>query len=105
VIQLDSQASNNVFGRATFELLDAIGGQAALAIKNAMLVRQLHSVQSDDWRRLERVVRSLPVGVVVLDDQRRCVLANEWVTARASTIVRSLPARSSTGSPAFRRTG
>ncbi|HEV7554795.1 MAG TPA: ATP-binding protein, partial [Kofleriaceae bacterium] len=86
VIQLDSQASNNVFGPRDVELLEAIGGQAALAIKNAMLVRQLHSVQSDDWRRLERVVRSLPVGVVVLDDQRRCVLANEWVTARSSTI-------------------
>ena len=86
VIQLDSQASNNVFGPRDVELLEAISGQAALAIKNAMLVRQLHSVQSDDWRRLERVVRSLPVGVVVLDDQRRCVLANEWVTTRSSTI-------------------
>jgi signal transduction histidine kinase len=86
VIHLDSQVSKNVFQQRDLDLLCAIAGQAALAIKNAMLVRQLRSVQSDEWRRLERVVRNLPVGVVVLDDQRRCLLVNEWVTARAAAI-------------------
>jgi two-component system cell cycle sensor histidine kinase/response regulator CckA len=32
------------------------------------------------------VVKNLPVGVIVLDDQRSCLLANEWVTARAGAI-------------------
>jgi signal transduction histidine kinase len=86
VIHLDSQASNNVFGPRDLELLGAIAGQAALAIKNAMLVRQVQTVRSADWRRLERVVANLPVGVVVLDDQRGCVLANDWVAARAAVI-------------------
>jgi signal transduction histidine kinase len=86
VIHLDSQATKNVFQQRDLDLLCAVAGQAALAIKNAMLVRQLRSVQSDEWRRLERVVKNLPVGVVVLDDQRRCLLVNEWVTSRAATI-------------------
>ncbi|MGH9888726.1 MAG: GAF domain-containing protein, partial [bacterium] len=70
VISLDSQASKNVFQARDLDLLTAIASQAALAIKNAMLVRQVQSVQSEEWRRLERVVKNLPVGVVVLDDQR-----------------------------------
>jgi signal transduction histidine kinase len=86
VIHLDSQAVNNVFQQRDLELLCAVAGQAALAIKNAMLVRQVQSVQSEEWRRLDRVVKNLPVGVVVLDDQRRCLLANAWVTARAAAI-------------------
>jgi signal transduction histidine kinase len=86
VIYLDSQAMNNVFQQRDLDLLSAVAGQAALAIKNAMLVRQVRTVQSDEWQRLERVVKNLPVGVVVLDDQRRCLLVNEWVTARAAAI-------------------
>jgi signal transduction histidine kinase len=66
VIHLDSQATKNVFRQRDLDLLCAVAGQAALAIKNAMLVRQLRSVQSEEWRRLERVVKNLPVGVVVL---------------------------------------
>ncbi|HET9992572.1 MAG TPA: ATP-binding protein [Kofleriaceae bacterium] len=86
VIQLDSNAMDNVFAQRDLELLGAIASQASLAIHNAMLVQQMQARRSDDWRRLERVVASLPVGVVVLDDQNRCVLANEWIVQRASTI-------------------
>ncbi|HVV88613.1 MAG TPA: ATP-binding protein [Kofleriaceae bacterium] len=86
VIQLDSQATNAVFGPRDLELLVAIASQAALAIKNVMLVRRVQAVQSADWRRLERVVTNLPVGVIVLDEERRCVLVNPWVTTRARTI-------------------
>ena len=86
VIHLDSQAVNHVFQQRDLDLLGAVAGQAALAIKNAMLVRRIQTVQSEQWRRLERVVANLPVGVIVLDDQRRCLLANQWVTARAAAI-------------------
>jgi signal transduction histidine kinase len=86
VISLDSQATKNVFQQRDLDLLSAIAGQAALAIKNAMLVRQVKSVQSEEWSRLDRVVKNLPVGVVVLDDQRRCLLVNQWVTSRAAAI-------------------
>jgi len=63
-----------------------VASQAALAIKNALLVAQIQSVRDEQWRRLERVVGDLPVGVVVLDDQHRCLLANPWVTARAALL-------------------
>lgn len=86
VILIDSSALVNVFGPRDLELLDAIAGPAALAIKNAMLVRQVQSVISEEWRRLERVVRDLPIGVVVLDESRRCVMANQWISSRAGDI-------------------
>src|SRR5215475_6707998 len=46
------------------ELLSVIAGQAALAIKNAMLARKVWTAVDDDWRHLERVVRDLPAGVI-----------------------------------------
>jgi signal transduction histidine kinase/CheY-like chemotaxis protein len=86
VMSFDSQATKNVFQQRDLDVLGAVAGQAALAIKNAMLVRQVRDVQSEEWARLERVLKNLPVGVIVLDDQRRCLLANAWVTARAPAI-------------------
>ena len=86
VIHLSSQAGDHVFQQRDLDLLSAVAGQAALAIKNAMLVRQVQAVQHDEWLRLERVVDNLPVGVVVLDDHRRCLLVNGWVTQRAQAI-------------------
>ncbi|MDQ3298924.1 MAG: ATP-binding protein [Myxococcota bacterium] len=86
VIQIDSRALANAFGPKELELLDAIAGPAALAIKNAMLVRQVQSAISDEWRRLERVVRDLPLGVVVLDEHRTCVMVNKWVTSRHADV-------------------
>ena len=86
VVQLESNAMDNMFTQRDLELLGAISSQASLAIRNAMLVQQMQARRTDDWRRLERVVASLPVGVVVLDDSQRCVLANEWIVQRAATI-------------------
>ncbi|HEY1549971.1 MAG TPA: ATP-binding protein [Kofleriaceae bacterium] len=86
VIQLDSTAVSNTFGRGDLEVLQVIATQAALAIKNAMLVHQMRSVRSADWERLARVVANLPVGVVVLDDRQRCVLANDWVSRRTDLL-------------------
>ena len=86
VVQLESNAMDNVFAQRDLELLGAIASQASLAIRNAMLVQQIQAQRSEDWRRLERVVASLPVGVVVLDDTHRCLLANEWILQRASTV-------------------
>ncbi|MBC7977098.1 MAG: FHA domain-containing protein, partial [Myxococcales bacterium] len=82
VVQLDSRASNGVFAPRDLELLGVIAGHASLAIKNAMLVRQVRSAVDDDWRHLDRVVRDLPVGVIVLDRRGRCRLANHWVRSR-----------------------
>jgi signal transduction histidine kinase len=86
VIQLDSQAMNHVFSPTDLELLQAIASQAALAIKNAMLVRQAQASQTEHWRRLERVVKTLQVGIIVVDDEQRCVLVNEWIAQRAATL-------------------
>lgn len=86
VIQLDSRADTGVFLPRDLELLSVIAGQAALAIKNAMLVDQIRAAAEDEWRHLERVLRDLPVGVVVLDRCGRCRIANRWVTSRAPLI-------------------
>ncbi|MEO7735490.1 MAG: FHA domain-containing protein, partial [Kofleriaceae bacterium] len=86
VVQLDSRAANNVFVQRDLELLAVVAGHAALAIKNAMLVRQVRSAIDDDWRHLDRVVRDLPAGVVVLDRRGRCRLANHWVRSRAALL-------------------
>ncbi len=93
VIQVDSRALSYVFGPKELELLDAIAGPAALAIKNAMLVRQVQSVISDEGRLLERVVRDLPLGVVVLDEQRTCVMVNKWVTSRYADVGEMMPGK------------
>jgi signal transduction histidine kinase len=86
VIQLDSRAANGVFLPRDVELLSVIAGQSALAIKNAMLVRQVRAAADDDWRHLERVVRDLPAGMIVLDRRGRCRIANQWVASRAHLI-------------------
>jgi signal transduction histidine kinase/CheY-like chemotaxis protein len=86
VVQLDSRADTTVFLPRDLELLSVIAGQAALAIKNAMLARQVWTAVDDDWRHLERVVRDLPAGVIVLDRRGRCRIANNWVLSRAPLI-------------------
>jgi signal transduction histidine kinase/CheY-like chemotaxis protein len=86
VIQLDSRAGVGVFVGRDLELFSVIAGQAALAIKNAMLVRQVRTAVDDDWRHLEGVVRDLPTGVIVLDRSGRCRIANHWVLSRAPLI-------------------
>jgi signal transduction histidine kinase/CheY-like chemotaxis protein len=86
VIQLDSRADAGVFLPRDLELFSVIAGQAALAIKNAMLVHQVRTAADDDWRHLQRVVHDLPAGVIVLDRRGRCRIANAWVLARAKLI-------------------
>jgi signal transduction histidine kinase len=86
VIVLDAGLGDVGFQPRDLSLLEAIAGQAGLGIKNAMLVRQLRSVIGEEWQRLERVVRDLPLGVVVLDTDRRCVLVNRWVEVRAAEL-------------------
>ncbi len=93
VIHLDCQGDGPRFRPEDLELLVAVASQAALAIKNALLVAQIQTVRDEQWHRLERVVHDLPVGVVVLDDHYRCVLANPWVTARGELLGEVRPGR------------
>jgi signal transduction histidine kinase/CheY-like chemotaxis protein len=86
IVQLDSRADTTVFLPRDLELLSVIAGQAALAIKNAMLARQVWTAVDDDWRHLERVVRDLPAGVIVVDRRGRCRIANNWVLSRTELI-------------------
>jgi signal transduction histidine kinase/CheY-like chemotaxis protein len=108
VIQLDSRADVGVFLQRDLDLLSVIAGQSALAIKNAMLVRQVRTAADDDWRHLERVVRDLPAGVIVLDRRGRCRIANHWVLSRAQligSIERGAPVTSIAGLPCERLCG
>ncbi len=76
VMQLDSQGAQNAFTEKDLDLLIAITGQAALAIKNATLVQQIQAVKVEEQRRLERVLQALPAGVLLLDAERRLVMTN-----------------------------
>jgi signal transduction histidine kinase/ActR/RegA family two-component response regulator len=91
VVQLDSRADTGVFMPRDLELLSVIAGQASLAIKNAVLVGQVRTAADDEWRHLERVVRDLPAGVIVLDRRGRCRIVNQWVTSRATLVAAVAP--------------
>jgi len=86
VIAVDVGAVGSPFCRRDLVLLEAIAAVAALGAQNGLLIRQVQSVIGDEWRRLDRVVRDLPLGVVVLDDRGRCVLVNRWVVARSAEL-------------------
>ncbi|MEP7126227.1 MAG: ATP-binding protein [Byssovorax sp.] len=98
VMQLDSQLGDDAFTEKDLDLLLAVTGQVALAIKNATLVQQIKTVTLDDWQRLERVLQALPAGVLLLDEERRLVVtngrANEFLpllsTCAAGEIIESL---------------
>jgi signal transduction histidine kinase/CheY-like chemotaxis protein len=76
VMQLDSQLGDDPFTEKDLDLLLAVTGQVALAIKNATLVQQIKKVTLDDWQRLERVLQALPAGVLLLDEERRLAMTN-----------------------------
>ncbi len=82
LMHLDSMAAVNVFAPRDLELFSAIGGQAALAVQNALLVKQVQDVVAEEKKRLERVLESLPVGVMLLDADRKVELANAWAQER-----------------------
>src|ERR1041384_3375013 len=86
VVQLDSRADTGVFMPRDLELLSVIAGQASPALKTAVLVGQVRPAADDEWRHLERVVRDLPAGVIVLDRRGRCRIVNHWVLSRAQLI-------------------
>ena len=82
LMHLDSLAAVNVFAQRDLELFSAIGSQAAMAVQNALLVKQVQDVVAGEKKRLERVLESLPVGVMLLDADRKVELANAWAAER-----------------------
>src|SRR5262249_4583356 len=82
LMRLDSMAAVNVFAPRDLELFSAIGSQAAMAVQNALLVKQVQDVVAEEKKRLERVLESLPVGVMLLDADRNVELANAWAQER-----------------------
>jgi len=76
VLHLESQLATSVFGREDVALVSAIASQAAAAVKNALLAQRIQSASSEERRRLARLVAHLPDGVILLDKDRRIVLAN-----------------------------
>jgi signal transduction histidine kinase/CheY-like chemotaxis protein/pSer/pThr/pTyr-binding forkhead associated (FHA) protein len=73
---LDSKVAANVFSSQDLELFTTIACQAALHIKNATLRERIQDVVFEERRRLERVVRDLPSGLLMLDADSRILLAN-----------------------------
>jgi signal transduction histidine kinase/ActR/RegA family two-component response regulator len=85
IIYLDSPVAH-AFGEKDLELFATIASQAALAVKSATLAQQIQTVKAEEWQRMERVVRDLPDGVLLLDEERRIVLSNP----RAEEILASI---------------
>jgi len=79
VMYLDSRLTVGAFSPRDLDLFTSIANQAALAIKNAVLVQHIRAVKAAEGQRLEQVVRNLPSGVILLDGDRRISLINPQV--------------------------
>jgi signal transduction histidine kinase/ActR/RegA family two-component response regulator len=86
LIHLDSLASASVFTQTDLEVFADVATQAGLAVKNAMLVEKVTAVEDEVAERLDRVLSDLPVGVLLLDAERRVVLSNPWFAKRAALL-------------------
>jgi signal transduction histidine kinase/ActR/RegA family two-component response regulator len=79
VMYLDSRITAGAFSARDLDLFTSIANQAALALKNAVLVQHIRAVKAAEGKRLELVVRNLPAGVILLDGERRISLINPQV--------------------------
>ncbi len=79
VMYLDSRLAVGAFSPRDLDLFTSIANQAALALKNAVLVQHIRAVKAAEGKRLEQVVRNLPAGVILLDSERRITLVNPQV--------------------------
>jgi signal transduction histidine kinase/CheY-like chemotaxis protein len=79
VMYLDSRLAVGAFSPRDLDLFTSIANQAALALKNAVLVQHIRAVKAAEGKRLEQVVRNLPAGVILLDSERRISLINPQV--------------------------
>ena len=57
---LDSRITAGAFSARDLDLFTSIANQAALALKNAVLVQHIRAVKAAEGKRLEQVVRNLP---------------------------------------------
>ncbi|HWM88939.1 MAG TPA: ATP-binding protein [Kofleriaceae bacterium] len=79
IMYLDSRLAAGAFSARDLDLFTSIANQAALALKNAVLVQHIRAVKAAEGKRLEQVVRNLPSGVILLDSERRISLVNPQV--------------------------
>jgi signal transduction histidine kinase/ActR/RegA family two-component response regulator len=79
VMYLDSRLTTGAFSPRDLDLFTCIANQAALALKNAVLVQRVRAVRAAEGKRLEQVVKNLPCGVILLDGERRIGLVNPQV--------------------------
>ncbi|TMB32414.1 MAG: FHA domain-containing protein [Deltaproteobacteria bacterium] len=79
-MQLDSRGLG-VFREKDLQLFSMITNQAAVAIHNALLVQKVNAVHAEHRARLERIVRGLPDGVLLLDAEGRLVMVNQRAEA------------------------
>jgi signal transduction histidine kinase/ActR/RegA family two-component response regulator len=91
VMQLDSQLGDDSFTEKDLDLLLAVTGQVALAIKNATLMQQIQTVTHGEWQRLERVLEALPSGVILLDEERRLAMTNGRANELLPHLTRAAP--------------
>jgi signal transduction histidine kinase/CheY-like chemotaxis protein len=76
ILYVDCQEAIGAFDDDDLELLTSIGGQAALALKNALLVQRIHEGENAERRRLEQVIYNMPAAVFVIDGDCTITLVN-----------------------------
>ncbi|MFL5440255.1 MAG: ATP-binding protein [Myxococcales bacterium] len=79
-MQLES-GGLGVFREKDLQLFSMITNQAAVAIHNALLVQKVNAVHAEHRARLERIVRGLPEGVLLLDAEGRLLMVNQRAEA------------------------
>ena len=77
IVHVDSRDTAGAFTPKDLELFSTIASQAALAVKNALLVGMMRSQAAAEKTRLESIVKNLPSGVLLLDGERRIIALNE----------------------------
>jgi signal transduction histidine kinase/CheY-like chemotaxis protein len=77
IVHVDSRGTAGAFTPKDLELFSVIASQAALAVKNALLVGMMRTQAAAEKTRLERIVKNLPSGVLLLDGERRIIALNE----------------------------
>ena len=72
VLYLENNLASHVFTPARISILELVASQAAISLENARLYGEL-MISEERWRKL---FESVPVGVTLLDSDRRYVAAN-----------------------------
>jgi signal transduction histidine kinase/CheY-like chemotaxis protein/tRNA A-37 threonylcarbamoyl transferase component Bud32/tetratricopeptide (TPR) repeat protein len=72
ILYLGNHQVDNLFSEHELDLLNALAGQAAVAIENTILFRETRALQT----RLSGIIESMPTGIISVDSSCRIIQSN-----------------------------